>query len=266
MSLAPKILCISISSSPGRFGTLVHNTGYHALGLDYLYNSFKISDLRGAVQGVRSLGIRGCSVSMPFKEEVLPYLDSLSGLALEVGAVNTIVNTEGHLKGYNTDVSGVVETLRPYVSDLEEPVLLLGAGGVARAIYQALHLLGLKKLTIATRSPNKVKGFKGASIVAWEKRNQVRASILIHATPIGMATTKDQLPIDSQKISSFRLVMDLVVSPQDTPLIRESKKQALLTIDGVEIALHQAYEQFFLYTRHTAPREAMAKAARTLYG
>ncbi len=96
------ILCISIAQKPGMFGTVVHNAGFKALKLNFMYKAFAINDLEGAIKGVRALGIRGCSVSMPFKENVMQYLDSLHPSAKRAKAVNTIVNKKGCLIGYNT--------------------------------------------------------------------------------------------------------------------------------------------------------------------
>ena len=86
--------CISVAKKPGKFGEIVHNTGYKALGLNFQYKAFYSNDISGVIKGVRALGIRGCSVSMPFKESVIPYLDNLEPLAKKIGAVNTIVNKQ----------------------------------------------------------------------------------------------------------------------------------------------------------------------------
>jgi len=95
MNILNPTLCISVAEKPGKFGITVHNAGYRALGLNFLYKTFAINDIKGAIIGVRSLGIRGCSVSMPFKEKVIPFLDRLDPLAKKIGAVNTIVNDNG---------------------------------------------------------------------------------------------------------------------------------------------------------------------------
>ena len=97
-------ICISISSDPGNFGKIVHNAGYKALGLNWIYIPFKVTNLQDTIKGIRALGIRGCSVSMPFKETVIPFLDKLAPIAKKTKAVNTIVNDNGYLIGSNTDV------------------------------------------------------------------------------------------------------------------------------------------------------------------
>lgn len=254
MISAHTTLCISISSSPGRMGTLAHNAGYRALGLDYLYKAFQVHDLANAIAGVRGLGIRGCSVSMPFKEAVIPYLDTLDPSASAIGAVNTIVNEQGRLIGYNTDAIGAQEVLVPFLKDPEEPILVLGAGGVARAILYALQQLGMKRVFLSSRSPEKshiVAQKFGAHPVPWGQREDAPASILIHAVPL-------DIPVVS--LTPFRLVMDVVVSPSGTSLIREAQKLGIPVIEGVEMALHQAFAQFSLYTGQEAPRDAMRQA------
>src|SRR3990172_6053257 len=99
-------LCISVAARPSNFGTTIHNAVFRKLGLNFIYTAFGITDIAGAVVGVRALGIRGCSVSMPFKEAVIPYLDALDPAARTIGAVNTVVNDSGRLTGYNTDIAG----------------------------------------------------------------------------------------------------------------------------------------------------------------
>ena len=104
--------CISVAKNPGKFGETVHNAGYDVLGLPFQYKAFSTNDISGVIKGVRALGIRGCSVSMPFKETVVPYLDRLDPLAKKIGAVNTIVNKNNTLIGYNTDFYGAKECLK----------------------------------------------------------------------------------------------------------------------------------------------------------
>src|ERR1700687_763037 len=96
-------LCMSLAARPGNFGTRFHNFLYKELGLNYIYKAFTTSNLKAAIEGIRAFGIRGCAISMPFKESCMSYLDELDSSAQGILSVNTIVNTEGHLKGYNTD-------------------------------------------------------------------------------------------------------------------------------------------------------------------
>lgn len=124
-------LCISVAKNPGKFGITVHNAAFRSLGLNFIYKTFSVTDIAGVITGVRALGIRGCSISMPFKESVIPHLDQLDPIAKKIGAVNTVVNKHGHLIGYNTDVIGAYESLKTLNASNNTSILLLGAGGVS---------------------------------------------------------------------------------------------------------------------------------------
>ena len=131
-------LCMSLAARPGNFGSRFHNRLYERLGLDYVYKAFTTTDLEGAVRGIRALGIRGCAVSMPFKEAVIPLLDALAGSAAAIDSVNTIVNDDGRLTGYNTDYSAVRDLLDRAGVDPALPFALRGSGGMAKAVAAAL--------------------------------------------------------------------------------------------------------------------------------
>ncbi len=259
-------LCISLSMKPGRFGETVHNAGYKALQIDYQYKAFYTQDIVGAIAGVRALGIRGCSISMPFKESVLDYIDSVDDIAADIGAVNSIVNENGYLKGFNTDIVGVVQSLTPYLTDNSNSIMILGGGGVARAILKALQILCQRNVTMCVRNPQKYQALAkqfGANLVEWSLRHSVNADVIINATPIGMLPHSDVSPIDLDKLSNVKLVMDLVVAPE-TALIKQARARNTTVINGLTMALYQAYEQFYLYTGITAPREVMSKAATSM--
>src|SRR5438046_2951853 len=127
--------CISIAGSPGNFGATLFNTAFEALSLDYIYKPFRVmpEDLSKAVAGIRAFGVRGCGVSMPHKIKVLDLLDAIDPLAEEIGAVNTIVNNNGKLTGYNTDVSGAMRALKERYDVRGKSAHIIGSGGVARA-------------------------------------------------------------------------------------------------------------------------------------
>lgn len=261
-------LCISVSARPSRFGMTVHNAGYRALGLDYLYKAFQVRDIESAIRGVRALGIRGCSVSMPFKTSVIPFLDSLDPLAESVGAVNTIVNHDGELKGYNTDVIGAAEALKTIQIQASDTIVLLGAGGVARAIIQSLIGFNVLNTTVCARRPESIvelqKQFDVES-VNWSERENQSGSILINATPIGMAPDIDTMPVSKDCLSKFRAVMDVVAMPPTSLFIDTARQANVDTVDGLTMTLHQACAQFELYTGCKPPFDVMKDAALTLY-
>jgi len=261
-------LCISVAEKPGKFGITVHNAGYRALGLNFMYKTFAIDDIRGVITGVRSLGIRGCSISMPFKEKVIPFLDRLDPLAKKIGAVNTVVNDNGSLVGYNTDVIAVEKSLKQLQIKNDKSIIIFGAGGVSRAILVALKNLKLKNIILTNRTKRKgerlAKEFN-VNFIQWSKRENIKADVVINATSIGMAPNIFSSPISKKKIKISQIVMDVVVTPPKTKLIKIANKQGKITVDGLKLSLYQAFTQFKLYTGRNPPIQVMQKAANTLY-
>jgi len=260
-------LCISLSSRPSNFGTTLHNAAYAALGLNFVYKAFGISDLAGALTGVRALNIRGCSVSMPFKEVVLPLLDELDETACVIGAVNTVVNETGRLKGYNTDAVGARKALEFIKAQPGESVLLIGAGGVARAILFALRQLGFSHVRATNRDLKKVQFLNSilpCEAVPWEERCTVGTDLLINATSVGMSPDLQQSPIEAEFLRQTRAVMDVVVSPMETRLIREARSLGREVAPGYLMSLEQAIAQFQLYTGVVPPRALLESKMREL--
>lgn len=260
-------LCISLASRPSNFGTTLHNAAYAALGLNFVYKSFGISDLAGAIKGVRALNIRGCSMSMPFKEAVLPLLDELDETARLIGAVNTVVNETGKLKGYNTDHVGARKALEFIKAQPGESVLLIGAGGVARAILFALRQLGFSQVRVSNRDLKKVHSLNTilpCDAVPWEERCTVGADLLINATSVGMNSDAQHSPIEAALLRQTRAVMDVVVSPMETKLIREARLLGREFAPGYLMSLEQAIAQFQLYTGVLPPRALLESKMREL--
>jgi shikimate dehydrogenase len=136
-------VCISLSARPSNIGTRFHNFLYDELGLNFLYKGFSTTDLPGAVAGIKALGFRGCSVSMPFKEEIIPFIDNMQPSALAIESVNTVVNDGGVLTAYNTDFEAVASLLRDRDIDSTLRVLVRGSGGMAKAVVAAFARLVL---------------------------------------------------------------------------------------------------------------------------
>ncbi len=260
-------LCISIAARPGRWGVTVHNAAYEALGLDFLYKACGVSDLPGAVAGIRALGIRGCGVSMPFKVAILALLDGVEPLAREVGAVNTVVNTEGKLLGYNTDVVAATAALTRVGVTSRSSVLLLGAGGAARAVRTALRALGVSAVTVACRDAGRGKEFvdgTGFEPVDWSYREDRLCDYVVNATPVGMSPDVEDCPLTTSYLQTVRGVIELVATPRETQLVRQALALGRAVSTGPEFSLDQAAAQFELYTGVSAPREVMARAMASL--
>lgn len=255
--------CISVASRPSNFGTTIHNAAYAALGLNFVYKAFGVTDIVGVVNGVRALGIRGCSVSMPFKEAVIPLLDKLDETAKIIGAVNTIVNDHGQLTGYNTDVIGARIALQSIQVNPDETILLLGAGGVARAILFALRQLGVKQVHVANRDVEKIQRLNAiipCKPIDWSERQQLPVSLIINATSIGMTPNSELMPIDKAFIREARAVMDVVVSPMETRLIENARLLGKIVAPGCFMSLQQAMAQFTLYTEQEPPKDVMEQS------
>lgn len=253
------VLCISVASRPSNFGTTVHNAAYRTLGLNFLYKAFGSSEIKGVISAVRALGIRGCSVSMPFKEEVIKELDALDEAAKSIGAVNTVVNDNGRLIGYNTDAYGAEIALKSLQIGTDDSVLLLGVGGVAKAILYSLRRLGIKRVFVANRTGAKARQLADSfvEVVPWDSRHETKAGVIINATSLGMNPDADQTPLDLKETEGCHAVMDVVVSPMETLFIRKARDMKIRAVPGYKMSLHQAAAQFRLYTGVDAPLEVM---------
>lgn len=253
-------LCISIAERPGNFGTRFFNQAFEALQMDFIYKAMKLEgdgDLEGVVRGIRALGIRGCGVSMPFKERVIEFLDALEETAKKTGAVNTIVNNSGNLTGYNTDYKGVCKVLRHECDVKGQDVFVCGLGGVAKAIVTALKDLGANVL-VAGRDEMKRREFsKNLSVetVPWQEILNAKGYLFVNATPIGMSPHETSTVAPLQVLQKFEIILDVVLQPVETKIIQTAKEAGLKVIPGNFLAFEQAMEQFELYTKKKAPRE-----------
>lgn len=242
-------LCMSLSARPGNAGSRFHNRLYELLGLDYVYKSFSTTDLPAAIGGIRALDIRGCAISMPFKEAVIPLIDDLEASAQAIDSVNTIVNDGGRLTGYNTDYVAVRDLLNRRI-DRPVPFLLRGSGGMAKAVAAALRSAGFAEGSIIAR--NEAAGRAIAEQYSYDWQAEVPAegaALLINVTPLGMTgKDADALAFPASHIASCEVAFDVVAQPVETPFIREARCQGKSIISGGEVIVLQALEQFVLYT------------------
>jgi shikimate dehydrogenase len=263
-------VCASLSRFPSPLGRAMHEAGYRALDLPFVYVPFACRDLAGAVAGVRALGIRGVGVSMPFKVDVLPLLDALDPLAARVGAVNTIVNEGGRLVGHNTDAVGARRALEERTELAGRAALVLGAGGAARAIAFALVEAGAA-VTIANRDGARALALAdavGARTVPWADRAEAAAgaNVLINATSMGMSDVDPHSPLPAEVLRPGLVVLDAVFKPPHTALLAAADRAGAVGVDGTRMLLHQAMAQFSLYTGVAAPRDAMEAGLRAALG
>lgn len=254
-------LCISLSARPGTFGSRFHNHLYAALGLDWIYKAFATDDLAAAIGGVRALGIRGCAVSMPWKQACIPLLDALSPAASSIGAVNTIVNDGGRLEGHNTDHAAVLALLRERAIDPATPFALRGSGGMARAMVFALRDAGFRDGVVVARNREAGEALARASGHRAGELDR-GARLLVNATPLGMTgADATALAFSEDAIERADVVVDAVASPVETPLIARARACGKNVVTGADIIIRQAVDQLVLYTGITPTAEQIASAA-----
>ncbi len=256
-------LCISLSARPSNNGTRFHNHLYDQLDLNWIYKAFAPTDLAQAIAGVRGLGIRGCAVSMPYKEDVMALVDELDPSAKAIDSVNTIVNTDGHLKAYNTDYTAIEQLLKTNAVPPDYSVLVQGAGGMAKATVAALRDAGFSDVTVIAR--NETTGRALADQYGFRWRTALdggTADMIINVTPIGMAggPDVDSLSFPEEAIAAAKVVFDVVALPAETPLIKAARAAGKKIITGAEVATIQALEQFVLYTG-VRPTDDQVRAA-----
>jgi len=234
---------------------MIHNRAFKRLGRNAVYLAFEVRDIEEALRGVRGLGVRGVSITIPFKTEVLPLLDRVEGLAKKVGAVNTIVNRKGKLIGYNTDCEGALTALEERVELEGKRVVLLGAGGAARAIGFGLKERGLR-LVVVNRSKRRGRALGKAlkcdylpmSSLTRMKAGELEADVLINATSLGMHPRDRETPMPKKLLKKGMVVMDIVYEPLQTRLLREAKEKGCVTVDGLEMLIRQGIAQFEIWT------------------
>lgn len=256
-------ICMSLAARPGTFGSRFHNFLYDRLGLDYVYKAFTTSNLPAAIGGIRALGIRGCAVSMPFKESVIPLLDRLAESAKAIDSVNTIVNDDGVLTGYNTDYSAVRTLLEQSRLDPAMSFLLRGSGGMAKAVAAALRDSGFLCGTIVARNAHNGRTLADTYGYDWAADGEALfAPILINVTPLGMTgPDADALAFARDQVLAAKAIVDVVALPAQTPLLALARETGKPCITGVQVATLQALEQFVLYTGLSPSMEDVDRAA-----
>jgi shikimate dehydrogenase len=237
---------------------LIHNAAFEHLKLNYVFLAFKVEHLKEAVKGIRRLNLKGVSVTIPHKVEVMNYLDDIEEVAQKIGAVNTILNQGGKLRGYNTDCSGAIRALEEKMELGDKKVMVLGAGGAARAIALGLKEKGAD-ITILNRTVKKAEmlaselncQYGGLDLV-----ESFKPDVLINTTALGMYPRVDDMPVKKEFLKDM-LVFDIVYNPLKTRLIKEAEQNGCDTILGLEMFVNQAALQFELWTGKEAPLKLM---------
>ncbi|MEM2972262.1 MAG: shikimate dehydrogenase [Candidatus Bathyarchaeia archaeon] len=255
----------------------IQNAAFRHLNLNFVYVAFRVKkeNVEKALQGARALGIKGLNVTMPLKIAVVSHLDELEPDAEKMGAVNTILNKDGQLIGYNTDGLGALEALKAHGQNpTGKNIIILGAGGAARAVAFAL-CKEAKSTLILNRTVEKAKNLAeelsktlGKTVrhgrLDYETlaKEMANADILVNATSLGMAPHENETPVDKALLRRNLTVFDLVYNPPETRLLGEAKTVGAKTVDGLFMLVYQGALSFEIWTGKKAPIDVMMKACR----
>lgn len=244
----------------------MHNKAYESLGIDdefvFVSARVKTENMKDAVRAAAVMGIRGLTCTIPHKVEVMKYLDKkyIDPVARKIGAVNTIVNDNGILRGYNTDWLGVLTPLEKVIDLDGKSVAILGAGGAARAMAYAVSSSGAF-FTIYNRTLERAEDLSrdfGGQARSYKDIAEVKdMDVILNATPLGMRQLENETALPKKYITKKQIVFDAIYTPFETRLLREAKEQGAKVIHGAEMLLHQGTAQFELYTGRKAPESVM---------
>ena len=240
-------------------GYLIHNRAFKETGSTDIYVPFLVDNVENFFKGF-SPYFEGLSVTMPFKEGIMAEMDEIEETAKKIGAVNTVVRDGKSWKGYNTDCMGALQALEKHVDLKNKNVLIVGAGGTAKAIGYGVYEKGAK-ITV-TYNRDKEKGIRlgselKAKVVSIQDVDKEEIDVLINCSPVGMSPNLEETPVPSRCLRKGMIVFDSVYNPIETRLIREARVSGCVTISGVELFVNQAVGQFELWTGQKAPTDIM---------
>jgi 3-dehydroquinate dehydratase/shikimate dehydrogenase len=241
----------------------IHNRAFSACGVDAVYVPLQAESLSAFLEALPGLGLSGFSVTRPYKSDIVAHVPSITPTAAESGSVNTVVVQDGRLLGLSTDGDGVVGPLRKRLDVAGRRVVILGAGGAARAAAFALVRAGARVRVLARRPEQAAAVARGArcghgplAALAGEEWD-----VLVHATPVGSGACPGESLVPAGSLRRGAVVLDMVYEPRDTPLLRAAREAGCRTIEGVEMLVAQAVGQFEAWTSARAPVEAMTNVA-----
>lgn len=270
-----KVFCVIGDPIEHSLSPIMHNAAFRHLKIDAVYVAFNVKEkmLEDAVKGMRSFGICGMNVTMPHKTAIIKYLDESGPVANFVGAVNTVLNADGKLLGFNTDGIGALRALEENgVKPKGKRVLLLGAGGAGRAIAFQLAQ-ETDELVVLNRDVNKARLLAGVLRKRFNKKvvgnglshNVLKnwigdVDVLINATSVGMHPHQDETPVDKSLLRPNLTVMDIVYNPVETRLLKEAKSAGAKVIYGTEMLVFQGAASFEIWFNRPAPVSVMREA------
>jgi 3-dehydroquinate dehydratase / shikimate dehydrogenase len=249
----------SLSLSPA-----MHNAAFQAKHVNAVYIPCETQKMADFMKFARDLSFLGFSVTMPYKQSILKELDWIDPLAERIGACNTVAVQRGKWMGWNTDAAAVVEVLSKRLRLAGSRILVLGAGGAARAAVFALRQEGAEVLITARREAvaKKLSRAVDGRVIPWGDSESLEVDAVINSTPVGMPPHTEAIPIDLSRLR-VRVVFDMVYYPMDTRFLVEARGRGLITISGLEMLVAQGARQFEIWTGQSAPRALMEQAVRT---
>lgn len=243
---------------------LIQNACFIHYGINAAYLAFETKGIKPGTDALRNLNIKGASVTIPFKENIIEFLDEISEDAKLMGAVNTVLNKNKKLYGFNTDCMAAISPLKP-LGIKNKKVAIIGAGGAAQAVAYGIDKEG-GSLIIINRTVDKgerlASKFHGEffGLNELEQMDHLSADIIINTTSIGMHPHIEDIPISSRFLNPSMIVMDVVYTPLKTRLLKEADQKGCTTIDGLSMFLHQGAAQFKIWTGISPDIEIMRQA------
>lgn len=252
-----KVLTIIGDPVSHSFSPVMHNYISQKLGMDYVYTALNVkkNDLKAAIEGIRALGIAGANITSPHKFEALALMDELSDKARRFGSVNTLVNKNGKLSGFNTDADGFYRSLIRSGANIEKSdILFIGAGGATKPVITLFADKGAKSISIINRTEEKardicrhVKGVSGYDVEIGDKKKHY--DIVINTTTLGMHPYEDQCPVSEMPYADEgTLAADMIYNPEETLFLKMAKKRGAKTVNGLGMLIYQGMIAYELFT------------------
>jgi 3-dehydroquinate dehydratase/shikimate dehydrogenase len=261
LDLATRVFGVAGNPIAHSLSPLMHNTAFRREGVNAVMLPLKVQALDDLLVVVRELPLAGVAITMPLKQEVLPYLANMDPLTARIRACNTLrTGADGKLYGFNTDVTGVVRPLEKRLSLQGARIVVLGAGGASRAAIFGLAAQGAEVFVVNRTHEKAVALAKEAKVKALKHEQLAKNSfdVLINSTPCGMRGSKQALPIAENELNAG-LVFDMVYNPLETPLLKLARERGIPVISGVEMFVQQGARQFEIWTGKPAPEAEMQR-------
>lgn len=244
---------ISIAEKPGKVGSVVYNNLFKLKNINATYIPLKVpkKNFEKVIKNIKLFSINGCSVSMPYKSKVIKYVDKLDSISKQTNSVNTILNKNNVLYGFNTDYYGLLKSINKIQLKLNNTILIIGSGAMAINTLHILKKKQIKNIYISSRNNFNAKKISKKfyiKFVKWADRNEIYIDTLINCSPIGMDHVKEIFPINKNKILEVKKIIDVVNKPHNTRLIKFCIKNKINHISGKFISVNQLIRQIEIYT------------------